>query len=241
MQNFYSRNLHLIIALFSLIALCTSCRTWAEREIMLSLTDDVSGCTVESPLPPVYTSVRFTGECSNHRANGYGKAVFYTAENKPAMEYEGMFVDGKLQGKGKAFVHNGSYIIEGQWQDGCPVGCTASAYPPILFENPTRGMAQEQLQVEKNAVIAIEQIQPYIIYPGDARLYGRVGRVTLQVLVSIDGQIVRAYVGPEGTDPGFAFSALNAIFQSGVTAEPAIMNGVPVPTWVVIPITYKMR
>ncbi len=157
------------------------------------------------------------------------------------MEYEGMFADGELHGGGRALVHQGSYTIEGQWQNGCPVECVARAYPPVFIENPLRGLDYEQLRIRKEAEFDISKIQPFVVYPARAQYYDWQGNVVIRVLLSRDGEIAEAYPLPEQTTPQFTLSALNAIFQSDIAAWPATMNDVAVPMWITIPIRYKLR
>ena len=226
-------------AIFYSIALCTVLCTGCASQLLrrtMFLTDETSGCVIKNPLAPIYTSVQYTGTCSGTTATGHGRAIFYSAEGIPAMEYEGMFVNGAIHGEGRALVYDGSFTIKGRWENGYPVECTASVNPPIET-SPT--VPDSLLQYPgSEAVIDLAKMQSYVVYPAEAKMREQSGKVIARAFVTKKGRISRARI-IDCTDPVFIFSTLHAILQSDAVVQPAMIDGTPIDVWVTIPTIYK--
>ena len=67
-------------------------------------------------------------------------------------------------------------------------------------------------------------------YPDLAREAGVEGTVTVQILVGLDGRVIRAIIAPHGSIPMLDEAALEAARASVFT--PALANGKPVKVWV---------
>ncbi len=226
------------IIIFVLGISCTGSQAFTQP-VELFLVDTTSGCLVHNPMPSVYTSVRFAGTCTNDSATGEGKAVWYIGSSV-AMEYEGSFTGGRMHGKGAAIVHDGFYSIEGTWENGYPVACTAAVYPAVEVREVVTH--DEFQRLDKEALIDLAALQSRTVYPIEAKMRGQQGKVMARLPVSANGQIVRAIVEDEKwPNSVFVLSALNAIFQPEITARPAINQGQAVPMWLTLPIVYKLR
>ena len=57
----------------------------------------------------------YEGDCIKGVMTGQG--LLHASNNK---SYEGSFKDGKLQGEGKFFVKDGTYSLEGKYNEGLP-------------------------------------------------------------------------------------------------------------------------
>ena len=68
------------------------------------------------------------------------------------------------------------------------------------------------------------------VYPDLAHEAGVEGTVTIQMLVGLDGHVLRAIVAPRGSVPMLDEAAIAAALQSVFT--PALVNGRPVKVWV---------
>ena len=58
--------------------------------------------------------IQFEGEYLNGKRNGKGKEYWYTGN----LSFEGEYLNGKRNGKGKEFWDNGKLIFEGEYVDG---------------------------------------------------------------------------------------------------------------------------
>ena len=78
--------------------------------------DGKSGCNLWHKNPQFSHTVSYEGGCESGKAAGHGKAV-WQYDGKPSDRYEGMYADGKRNGRGKLHYAWG-LIYDGEWKDG---------------------------------------------------------------------------------------------------------------------------
>lgn len=76
-------------------------------------------------------------------------------------------------------------------------------------------------------------------YPDLAREAGVEGTVTVQILVGLDGRVLRAIIAPRGSVPMLDSAALEAARASVFT--PALANGHPVKVWVMQQYRFRLH
>ncbi|WP_295458658.1 hypothetical protein [uncultured Thiodictyon sp.] len=95
------------------------------------IADSASGCQVWNGNPSPGESIKWSGPCSNKRANGNG-VLQWLLNGKPNGRYEGEYRDGQQSGRGTYTWANGKRY-EGEYRDGkrCPseISCSAKEYP----------------------------------------------------------------------------------------------------------------
>ena len=77
------------------------------------------------------------------------------------------------------------------------------------------------------------------IYPDIAREAGVEGTVKLQLLIGLDGRVLKAIVQPKGSVPMLDQAAITAALASVFT--PALVNSRPVKVWVTQDYRFKLR
>ena len=77
------------------------------------------------------------------------------------------------------------------------------------------------------------------IYPDIAREAGVEGTVKLQLLIGLDGRVLKAIVQPKGSVPMLDQAAITAALASVFT--PALVNNRPVKVWVTQDYRFKLR
>lgn len=83
----------------------------------------------------------------------------------------------------------------------------------------------------------VRSVKPF--YPDIAREAGVEGTVKLQLLIGLDGHVMRAIVRPGGSVPMLDEAAMAAALQSVFT--PALANGRPVKVWVTQDYRFKLH
>ncbi len=79
------------------------------------IADGKSGCQVWNSMPQTGETIEWIGGCENGKASGDGVLKWYK-DGKPGTVSEGKFIDGKLNGKGRSILADGS-IYEGDYKN----------------------------------------------------------------------------------------------------------------------------
>ena len=99
----------------------------------------------------------------------------------------------------------------------------AAVGPVVEFEPPP-----DKFVYTDELPALVRAVEP--IYPEIAREAGVEGTVKVQILVGLDGRVIRAIIAPRGSVPMLDDAALEAARASVFT--PALANGKPVKVWV---------
>ena len=84
------------------------------------ITDPSNGCVVQNPNPRSGESISWSGERRGALAHGTG-TVSWFLHGAPNGRYEGMVVNGRMNGTGTAFYPSGNRYV-GEFRDGIPDG-----------------------------------------------------------------------------------------------------------------------
>lgn len=100
-------------------------------------------------------------------------------------------------------------------------------------ENPPGGFAGDEpppnvFVYADEMPVLVRAVEPR--YPDLAREAGVEGTVAVQILIGLDGRVIRAIIAPRGSIPMLDEAALEAARASVFT--PALANGKPVKVWV---------
>ena len=99
---------------------------------------------------------------------------------------------------------------------------TGTGTVPVLDPQPGEFVYTDEMPALVSA--------PELHYPDLARDAGVEGTVTVQMLVGLDGRVLRASIAPRGSVPMLDEAALTA--ARGCVFTPALANGRPVKVWV---------
>jgi len=90
------------------------------------------------------------------------------------------------------------------------------------------------------AVSEVEYLRaPQPQYPGLSRRMGEEGRVTVRILVDVQGRPERAEIQKSSGSPRLDAAARNAVMQA--LFKPHVENGQPVPVWAIVPISFSLQ
>jgi TonB family protein len=110
----------------------------------------------------------------------------------------------------------------------------------IIIENEIIKQEDEIFTfVEKEPVVDLIKLQQAILYPAIARKAGVQGKVLVNVLVGIDGNVLKTTI-EESDNLLLNESAIQAVLKPGIFS-PAIQDNRPVKCWIMIPINFKLK
>jgi protein TonB len=95
-----------------------------------------------------------------------------------------------------------------------------------------------EFEVEKEPGIDMEKLHSTLNYPAVPKKIGMEGKVVIRVLVGSKGDVLKTKIEYSDSEY-FSQEAVRAIKETMFT--PAIMGGIPVNCWIVIPINFKLK
>ena len=152
-------------------------------------------------------------------------------ENNNAKKIE--FADVKMAGVS---------FTDGREGDKVVVNTSSKPTHIVTIQEPAKEIkmpdADDFIIYEKEAVVDLADLAKIIEYPQLAKQAGIQGNVTVQVLISQDGTALNAKI-IASDNAILDKAAIDAVMK--VNFIPAIQNGQKVPSWLIIPIVFKLR
>ncbi len=137
----------------------------------------------------------------------------------------------------------GVSFADGRQGDKTIIGTSTQPTTIVVMHQPTTTttnypQADDFIVYEKEAQVNLSNLSRLIEYPQIAKAASIQGNVTVQVLISADGNPIKSKI-LSSDNAVLEQAAIDAIMK--IKYEPAIQNGSNVPSWLIIPITFRLK